>query len=45
MKNAFVLLFSLFLVSCQFQNKEDIEKAKQASIDSLKVRNGKTKSS
>lgn len=36
MKNACVILFSLFLVSCQFQNKEDIAKAKQESIDSLK---------
>ncbi len=37
MKNACVLLFSLLLVSCQFQNKEEIEKAKQASIDSMKT--------
>ena len=37
MKNACVFLFSLLLVSCQFQNKEEIEKAKQASIDSMKT--------
>jgi hypothetical protein len=37
MKNACVLLFSLLLVSCQFQNKAEIEKAKQASIDSMKT--------
>ena len=37
MKNACVLLFSLLLVSCQFQNKAEIEKAKQASIDSMKM--------
>lgn len=37
MKNACVLLCSLLLVSCQFQNKAEIEKAKQASIDSMKT--------
>ena len=37
MKNACVFLFSLLLVSCQIQNKEEIEKAKQASIDSMKT--------
>lgn len=37
MKNACVLLFSLLFISCQFQNKEEIEKAKQASIDSMKT--------
>ncbi len=37
MKYAFILLFGLSLVSCQFQNKEEIEKAKQASIDSVKT--------
>ena len=37
MKNACVLLITLLFVSCQFQNKEEIEKAKQASIDSMKT--------
>ena len=37
MKNACVIVFSLFLVSCQFQNKAEIEKAKQASVDSMKT--------
>jgi hypothetical protein len=37
MKNACVLMLSLLFVSCQFQNKEEIEKAKQASIDSMKT--------
>ena len=37
MKNVCVFLFSLLLVSCQFQNKAEIEKAKQASIDSMKT--------
>lgn len=37
MKNACVFLFSLLLVSCQFQNKAEIEKAKQVSIDSMKT--------
>jgi hypothetical protein len=37
MKNACVFLFSLLFVSCQFQNKAEIEKAKQASIDSMKT--------
>ncbi|MES2865033.1 MAG: YMGG-like glycine zipper-containing protein [Bacteroidota bacterium] len=37
MKSACVLLFTFLLVSCQFQNKEEIEKAKQASIDSMKT--------
>lgn len=35
MKNTIVVLVSLLLVSCQFQNKAEIEKAKQASIDSM----------
>ena len=30
-------MLSLLFVSCQFQNKEEIEKAKQASIDSMKT--------
>ena len=37
MKNACLLMLSLLFVSCQFQNKEEIEKAKQASIDSMKT--------
>jgi hypothetical protein len=35
MKNACVVVLSLLFVSCQFQNKAEIEKAKQASIDSM----------
>ncbi|RYJ39205.1 hypothetical protein NU08_1513 [Flavobacterium anhuiense] len=37
MKGLYILLTVIFLTSCQQQNKEDINKAKQASIDSMKV--------
>lgn len=37
MKTLFVFFLMLVLVSCQKQQNEDINKAKQASIDSMKV--------
>jgi len=37
MKGLYILLTVIFLTSCQNQSKEDINKAKQASIDSMKV--------
>ncbi|KAF2330985.1 YMGG-like glycine zipper-containing protein [Flavobacterium ginsenosidimutans] len=37
MKGLYILLTVIFLTSCQQQSKEDINKAKQASIDSMKV--------
>lgn len=37
MKGLYVLLAAILLTSCQNQSKEDINKAKQASIDSMKV--------
>ncbi|WP_278020317.1 hypothetical protein [Flavobacterium ginsengisoli] len=37
MKGLYILLTVIFLTSCQNQSKEDVNKAKQASIDSMKV--------
>lgn len=37
MKTLYILIAALSIVSCQNQGKEDINKAKQASIDSMKV--------
>ncbi|MET0945191.1 MAG: glycine zipper family protein, partial [Flavobacterium sp.] len=37
MKALYIVLAALSIVSCQNQGKEDINKAKQASIDSMKV--------
>ncbi|WP_017496161.1 glycine zipper family protein [Flavobacterium sp. WG21] len=37
MKALYIFIAAVFLVSCQNQGKEDINKAKQASIDSMKV--------
>lgn len=37
MKGLCILLIAIFLTSCQQQSKVDINKAKQASIDSMKV--------
>jgi len=37
MKGLYILLTVIFLASCQNQSKEDVNKAKQASIDSMKV--------
>lgn len=37
MKKVCIILCSLLLVSCQVKNKEEIEKAKQVSIDSMKT--------
>ena len=37
MKALYILLVALAIVSCQNQEKKDINKAKQASIDSMKV--------
>ena len=37
MKTVYLILLSLVVFSCQNQHKIDIEKAKQASIDSMKV--------
>ncbi len=37
MKGLYILLTVIFLTSCQQQSKGDINKAKQASIDSMKV--------
>ena len=43
MKVLYVLLATLSIVSCQNQDKMDINKAKQASIDSMKVEINKQK--
>lgn len=37
MKGLYILLAAIIFTSCQHQSKEDINKAKQASIDSMKV--------
>jgi len=37
MRNACITLSKIFIVSCHFQNKVEIEKVKQASIDSMKI--------
>ncbi|MEN2402365.1 YMGG-like glycine zipper-containing protein [Flavobacterium sp. MC2016-06] len=37
MKALYILIVALSIVSCQNQGKADINKAKQASIDSMKV--------
>ncbi|WP_426483745.1 YMGG-like glycine zipper-containing protein [Flavobacterium sp. 2] len=37
MKGLYILLAAILLTSCQNQSKEDLNKAKQASIDSMKV--------
>lgn len=37
MRTIYSLIIALILVSCQNQEKIDVEKAKQASIDSMKV--------
>ena len=43
MKAIFVIIAALSIVSCQNQDKMDINKAKQASIDSMKVEIDKQK--
>ncbi|SEP17666.1 Mannosyl-3-phosphoglycerate synthase (osmo_MPGsynth) [Flavobacterium sp. CF108] len=37
MKGLYILLAVILITSCQNQSKDDINKAKQASIDSMKV--------
>lgn len=37
MKTIYIVLAALFIVSCQNQSNQDMKKAKQASIDSMKV--------
>ena len=37
MKGLYIILAAVLITSCQNQSKEDINKAKQASIDSMKV--------
>lgn len=37
MKGLYIIVAAIILTSCQNQGKEDINKAKQASIDSMKV--------
>lgn len=39
MKSLYIMLISLVIFSCQNQGKMEIQKAKQASIDSMKVAN------
>ena len=36
MKNIYFIVLSLVIVSCQNQGKMEIQKAKQASVDSMK---------
>jgi uncharacterized membrane protein len=43
MKTLYLILFSFAIISCQNQGKIDIQKAKQASIDSMKVEINKQK--
>jgi hypothetical protein len=43
MKTLYLILFSFAIISCQNQGKIDIQKAKQASIDSMKVEISKQK--
>lgn len=43
MKALYILLAALSIVSCQHQGKDEINKAKQASIDSMKVEINKQK--
>ena len=37
MKGLYILFAVILITSCQNQSKEDLNKAKQASIDSMKV--------
>ncbi|CAD0003555.1 glycine zipper family protein [Flavobacterium salmonis] len=37
MKGLYILLAAILITSCQNQSKEDLNKVKQASIDSMKV--------
>ena len=43
MKSLYFILLSLVIVSCQNQGKIDAQKAKQATIDSMKVEASKQK--
>lgn len=43
MKTLYLIVFSFAIFSCQNQGKMDIQKAKQASIDSMKVEMDKQK--
>ncbi len=37
MKSLYLVAVSLFIISCQNQGKENIQKAKEATVDSMKV--------